>query len=86
MSLKSAEDFMARFRDDANFRGKLEKAKNDDERREFVKKEGYDFEKEELEKSRGILHKAKDGTDLPRSSGTWAGVAVGAAGAAAAAA
>jgi predicted ribosomally synthesized peptide with nif11-like leader len=86
MSLKSAEEFMTRFRDDAGFRGKLEKANNDDERRAFVKAEGYDFEKGELEKSRGILHKAPDGTDLPRSSGTWTAVAVGAGGAAIAAA
>ena len=86
MSLKSAEDFMVRFRDDASFREKLEKAKNDEERQAFVKSEGYDFNKEELEKSRAILYRAKDGTDLPRSSGTWTGVAVGAAGAAVAAA
>lgn len=48
MSLRSAELFLKKFKEDDDFRHSIENASNDDERRKIKKDHGFDFTKEEI--------------------------------------
>ncbi len=48
MSLGSAKEFMKKFESDADFRGKVLKATNDQDRQNVVQKAGFSFTKGEI--------------------------------------
>lgn len=90
MSVESAKKFLEKFNSDEAFKKEIEGLGGDDARKEFVKKAGFEFTKEDLKavaKSSGKQELGEEDLESVAggSSATWAGVGAGGAGAAAAA-
>jgi predicted ribosomally synthesized peptide with nif11-like leader len=91
MSVQSANGFLQKFKSDPAFKKSIEGARSDDERKQLVKKAGFDFTKAELkaaamQQGKQELNEEELESVAGGSSAAWGSVAAGAGGAAAAAA
>ena len=77
MSLESAKLFIEKMKTDSEFREKVVALKTKEERKSFVKNEGFDFTKEEFEQvKKEYINKAKSegelsDEDLEKVAGGW---------------
>jgi predicted ribosomally synthesized peptide with nif11-like leader len=83
MSQKHAEDFLKKYKADVAFRHELEKAKNDTERQQIVKNNGFNFTKDELKTASSSVQM---GAPVAKGSANWTSAAGTSASAASAAA
>ncbi len=90
MSVDSAKKFLEKFKNDDAFKNEIESLASDEERKEFVKKAGFEFTKDDLKavaKSSGKQELGEEDLESVAggSSAAWASVGAGGGGAAAAA-
>jgi predicted ribosomally synthesized peptide with nif11-like leader len=69
MSIESAKAFLERVSDDEDFRKELEAQTSKEERIKFVKSQGFDFTKEEIDSIKNEL--SDEDLDKVAGAGSW---------------